>query len=153
MVVMTDLLYPRTDVGCKHHHRNFAVSPPAPSDPQIDPSRGVYGISVAAELVGSAPQNLRLYEARGLLNPARSDGGTRRYSDDDLHRLREIGQLLEDGLNLAGIGTVLALQAANRALQAELDDARRALTDSVGDRRTPRPSPPVSGPPLDNGIR
>jgi len=95
-------------------------------DSQIGSSRGVYGISVAAELVGSVPQNLRLYEARGLLSPARSDGGTRRYSNDDLDRLREIGRLLDDGLNLAGIATVLALQAANRALQAELDHARQA---------------------------
>jgi MerR family transcriptional regulator/heat shock protein HspR len=102
------------------------MSPPPP-DGQIGSSRGVYGISVAAELVGSAPQNLRLYEARGLLSPARSDGGTRRYSDDDLHRLRQIGKLLDEGLNLAGVATVLALQAASRALQAELDDARRAL--------------------------
>jgi MerR family transcriptional regulator/heat shock protein HspR len=53
-----------------------------------DANRGLYGISVAAELVGSAPQNLRLYETRGLINPARSQGGTRRYSDDDLVRLR-----------------------------------------------------------------
>jgi MerR family transcriptional regulator, heat shock protein HspR len=112
--------------------RKIAMSSPAP---QIASSRGVYGISVAADLVGSAPQNLRLYEARGLLSPARSDGGTRRYSDDDLHRLREIGQLLEDGLNLAGVATVLALQAANRALQAELDDARQALTDKLGHRK------------------
>jgi DNA-binding transcriptional MerR regulator len=88
-----------------------------------DPTRGVYGISVAAELVGSAPQNLRLYEARGLLTPARSDGGTRRYSEDDLDRLREIGQLLEDGLNLAGITMVLALRADNELLQRRLDEA------------------------------
>jgi MerR family transcriptional regulator/heat shock protein HspR len=89
------------------------------------PSRGVYGISVAAELVGRAPQNLRLYEARGLVTPARSPGGTRRYSDSDLTRLREIGRLLEDGLNLAGVAAVLALQAVNQALRAELDDAQR----------------------------
>ena len=93
-------------------------------DDRPDPSRGLYGISVAAELVGSAPQNLRLYETRGLINPARSQGGTRRYSDDDLVRLRQIGRLLDDGLNLAGIAAVLALQAANRALQAELDRTR-----------------------------
>jgi DNA-binding transcriptional MerR regulator len=80
---------------------------------------------VAAELVGSAPQNLRLYETRGLINPARSPGGTRRYSDDDLVRLRQIGQLLDDGLNLAGIAAVLTLEAANHALQVELDDTRR----------------------------
>jgi MerR family transcriptional regulator/heat shock protein HspR len=89
-------------------------------------SLGVYGISVASELVGNAPQNLRLYEARGLISPARSDGGTRRYSEDDLTRLRQIGQLLDDGLNLAGVAAVLALQATNRALQDELDRARRA---------------------------
>ena len=90
-----------------------------------DPGRGLYGISVAAELVGSAPQNLRLYETRGLITPARSQGGTRRYSDDDLTRLRQIGRLLDDGLNLAGIAAVLALQAANQALQVELDHTRR----------------------------
>jgi MerR family transcriptional regulator, heat shock protein HspR len=93
-------------------------------DDHLDPSRGVYGISVAAELVGSAPQNLRLYEARGLITPARSSGGTRRYSGTDLIRLREIGQLLDDGLNLAGVAAVLALQAVNQALQADLERAR-----------------------------
>ena len=94
-------------------------------DGRPDPSRGLYGISVAAELVGSAPQNLRLYETRGLITPARSQGGTRRYSDYDLNRLRQIGRLLDDGLNLAGIAAVLALQAANQALQVELDDTRQ----------------------------
>src|SRR5271165_2152026 len=93
-------------------------------DDRPDATLGLYGISVAAELVGSAPQNLRLYEARGLITPARSAGGTRRYSDSDLTRLRQIGQLLDDGLNLAGVAAVLVLQAVNRALQAELDDAR-----------------------------
>jgi MerR family transcriptional regulator, heat shock protein HspR len=90
-----------------------------------DATRGLYGISVAAELVGSAPQNLRLYETRGLISPARSQGGTRRYSDDDLVRLREIGRLLDDGLNLAGIAAVLALQAVNQELQTRLDQTRR----------------------------
>ena len=93
-----------------------------------DPNRGLYGISVAAELVGSAPQNLRLYETRGLINPARSQGGTRRYSDDDLVRLREIGRLLDDGLNLAGIAAVLTLQAANRELQIQLDQTRQRVS-------------------------
>lgn len=105
------------------------MNQPGPTDRRPPSSRGVYAISVAAELVGSAPQNLRLYEARGLLTPARSNGGTRRYSDDDVNRLREIGRLLENGLNLAGIATVLALQAANHALQTELDHARQASTD------------------------
>jgi DNA-binding transcriptional MerR regulator len=88
----------------------------------------VYGITVAAELVGTGVQNLRLYEARGLLNPARSAGGTRRYSGADLARLREIGRLLDDGLNLAGITAVLELQAANRVLQDQLDQERRQAT-------------------------
>jgi MerR family transcriptional regulator/heat shock protein HspR len=87
-----------------------------------DPSRGVYGISVAASLVGNAPQNLRLYEARGLVTPARSDGGTRLYSEDDLVRLREISELLGNGLNLAGIHMVLGLQEENERLQSELDE-------------------------------
>ena len=87
-------------------------------------ARGVYGISVAAELVGSAPQNLRLYETRGLISPARSQGGTRRYSDDDLVRLREIGRLLGDGLNLAGIAAVLDLQAVNQELRDQLARTR-----------------------------
>ena len=90
---------------------------------ETDPSRGVYGISVAASLVGNAPQNLRLYEARGLVSPARSEGGTRLYSEDDLERLREINDLLENGLNLAGIHMVLGLQEANERLQRELDGA------------------------------
>jgi MerR family transcriptional regulator, heat shock protein HspR len=89
-----------------------------------DPSQGVYGISVAASLVGNAPQNLRLYEARGLVTPARSDGGTRLYSEEDLARLRVISELLENGLNLAGIHMVLGLQEENERLQSELDERR-----------------------------
>ena len=89
--------------------------------PEPDPGRAVYSISVAADLVGNQPQNLRLYEARGLVTPDRSDGGTRRYSEDDLDRLRTIGGLLEDGLNLAGIDRVLELQAANEALRRQIE--------------------------------
>ena len=81
---------------------------------------GVYGISVAAELVGMGPQTLRLYESRGLVEPARTAGGTRRYSADDLARLQRIGQLLEAGLNLVGVAMVLELEAANAALHAQL---------------------------------
>jgi MerR family transcriptional regulator, heat shock protein HspR len=98
------------------------MDPQLPADSHPSPSRGVYGISVAAELAGSAPQNLRLYEARGLLIPARSEGGTRRYSDDDIARAREIGRLLDAGLNLAGVAMVLRLQVANEVLQSQLDD-------------------------------
>jgi DNA-binding transcriptional MerR regulator len=87
---------------------------------QPDDGRGVYGISVAAELVGMGVQTLRLYEARGLLEPQRTEGGTRRYSADDLDRLRRIGDLVSAGLNLAGIGMVLNLEAENTRLRAEL---------------------------------
>lgn len=87
-----------------------------------DPDRGVYGISVAAELTGLGVQTLRLYERRGLLSPDRTDGGTRLYSSDDLDRLRRITDLLESGLNLAGIALVLQLEEENAALRAQLDD-------------------------------
>ena len=82
-------------------------------------ARGVYGISVAAELVGMGPQTLRLYERRGLLEPARTAGGTRRYSERDLARLRRIGTLLADGLNLAGVAAVLDLEEDNAQLRAD----------------------------------
>jgi MerR family transcriptional regulator/heat shock protein HspR len=87
-----------------------------------DREQGVYGISVAAELVGMGVQNLRAYEARGLLEPDRTEGGTRRYSADDLDRLRRIGDLLDAGLNLAGIGMVLDLQDQNSALRRRAHD-------------------------------
>ena len=85
---------------------------------QPDTALGVYGISVAAELVGTGVQSLRAYEARGLLEPTRTQGGTRRYSANDLDRLRRIGQLLNAGLNLAGIAMVLDLQDENNRLRA-----------------------------------
>ena len=99
-----------------------------------DPSRGVYGISVAASLVGNAPQNLRLYEARGLVAPARSEGGTRLYSENDLERLLVIADLLGDGLNLAGVHMVLDLQGENERLQGELDK-RSSETDGARSSR------------------
>ena len=92
--------------------------------PAVDPSRGVYGISVAAELAGMGIQSLRLYEARGLLQPARTDGGTRRYSADDLDRLHRIGQLVDAGVNLAGIAMVLDLETQNQQLRADRHDPR-----------------------------
>ena len=91
-----------------------------------DPDRALYGITVAAELVGMRVQNLRLYEARGLLEPHRTAGGTRRYSGNDLERLRRIGQLLDEGLNLAGIGKVLGLES--RVEHLETQAARRRGT-------------------------
>jgi MerR family transcriptional regulator, heat shock protein HspR len=88
-------------------------------------TRGLYAISVAAELVGTGQQNIRLYERKGLLTPARTAGGTRRYSDVDLETLRRIGTLLDEGLNLAGIRMVLELEAANKSLSEDLARSRR----------------------------
>src|SRR3954462_13639157 len=100
----------------------------AVSVPMPDSARGVYGISVAAELVGMGVQTLRLYEARGLLEPERTEGGTRRYSANDLDRLRRIGDLLNAGLNLAGIAMVLDLEQENNQLRAEKDEQPRLTT-------------------------
>lgn len=88
----------------------------------LDGDRGVYGITVAAELVGMGVQTLRLYEARGLLAPDRTDGGTRRYAPNDLDRLRRIGELVDAGLNIAGIAMVLDLEADNARLLAEKEE-------------------------------
>lgn len=90
-----------------------------------DAGLGVYAISVAAELVDMGSQSLRLYERRGLLEPSRSPGGTRRYSSRDLDRLRRIADLVATGLNLAGVAMVLDLQDTNARLQADLDATRR----------------------------
>ena len=89
-----------------------------------DRDRGLFSISVAAELAGLHPQTLRIYEREGLLDPARSAGGTRRYSARDMDRLQEICALTADGLNLAGIRRVLQLQEETRHLQAKLDRLR-----------------------------
>lgn len=83
--------------------------------------RGVYAISVAAEMVAMQVQNLRVYERRGLLRPDRTDGGTRLYSADDIDRLHRIRELLADGLNLVGIARVLDLEAENARLRSRLD--------------------------------
>jgi len=112
------------------------------SNAEPDPGRGVYAISVAAELVGMGPQTLRLYERRGLLEPVRSGGGTRRYSSEDLERLRRIAHLVATGLNLTGVAMVLDLQDTNARLQADLDErgeegAHPAGVDGTGRVRKP----------------
>ena len=102
--------------------------------PWADPAHGLYSISVAAEIAGLHPQTLRIYEREGLLEPARSAGGTRRYSHNDITRLMEITALTGDGLNLAGIRRVLALQEETRRLHGEIARLKAA-------RRSPA-SPP-----------
>jgi len=93
---------------------------------ELDPGRAVYSISVASELSGVDPQMLRAYEQRGLLTPFRTEGGTRRYSRDDLDRIAEITSLLDDGLNLAGIGQVLQLREESRRLNAQVGELEAA---------------------------
>ncbi|GAB3793757.1 MerR family transcriptional regulator [Nocardioides ungokensis] len=83
-------------------------------------TRGVFAISVAAEMVSMQVQNLRVYERRGLLEPDRTAGGTRLYSRADVERLQRIGDLLAEGLNLAGIARVLALEDEVRRLRAQV---------------------------------
>ena len=104
---------------------------------------GVYIISVAAELAGVHPQTLRTYERKGLLKPARTSGGTRRYSERDVERVQLIQELTQgEGVNLAGVMRILALQDELDELQHRLDraeedidrvrrEARRALQESV----------------------
>jgi len=86
----------------------------------------VYAISVAAEMAEMQIQNLRVYERRGLVDPARTSGGTRLYSRADVERLVRIRDLLADGLNLAGIARVLALEEDVRRLEAANERLRRA---------------------------
>lgn len=93
--------------------------------------RAVYVISVAAELAGVHPQTLRIYERKGLLEPARTSGGSRRYSEDDLRRLARIAELTEQGLNLAGVKRVLALELEVERLHDELARARREADEAV----------------------
>lgn len=90
----------------------------------VSASRGVYSIAVAAELVGIGEQALRLYERKGLLEPSRTAGGTRRYSENDLAVLRRIIELLDAGVNLVGARHVLKLESANQLLQAQLDELK-----------------------------
>ena len=84
----------------------------------------MYGITVAAELAGMSVQALRLYERKGLVAPARTGGGSRRYSDADIARLRRIGDLIAEGINLTGIARVLGLEADNADLHADNEGLR-----------------------------
>ncbi|HYI62306.1 MAG TPA: MerR family transcriptional regulator [Acidimicrobiales bacterium] len=97
------------------------------------PTSAVYVISVAAELAGVHPQTLRIYERKGLVDPARTPGGSRRYSDDDIALLRRITELTNEGLNLAGVQRVLALEDEVRRLRDRLDDVERAARREVAE--------------------
>ena len=101
-------------------------------------SRALYVISVAAELAGVHPQTLRIYERKGLIEPARTSGRSRRYSEEDIALLRRIQELTSSGINLAGAQRVLDLEdrlarafARIEQLERELASARRAATEAV----------------------
>lgn len=91
----------------------------------------VYVISVAAELAGMHPQTLRIYERRGLVMPARTEGGNRRYSDADIAILKRISELTDEGMNLEGIRRVMHLEIENARLRAELDQAREIARHAI----------------------
>ncbi len=97
------------------------------------PTQAVYVISVAAELAGMHPQTLRIYERRGLVQPARTQGGNRRYSDADIDRLQRISDLAEQGLNLEGIRRVMELEYENSVLRRQLEQAREAARSAQAD--------------------
>lgn len=103
-------------------------------------NHAVYVISVAAELAGMHPQTLRIYERRGLLSPARTQGGNRRYSDTDIERLRRISELAAEGMNLEGIRRVMELEDEVAKVRGELDEARAELAEAraEAERRSPR---------------
>ena len=104
------------------------MSPMSDSNAQL---RAVYIISVAAELAGVHPQTLRIYERKGLLEPARTTGGSRRYSQADIDHLRRIQELTDEGLNLAGVKKVLALEAHIAALESALLQSRAEMAAAV----------------------
>jgi MerR family transcriptional regulator, heat shock protein HspR len=101
-----------------------------PADASPD-SRAVYVISVAAELAGVHPQTLRIYERKGLVDPIRTPGGSRRFSELDLARLRRIQELTAAGLNLEGVRRVLELETEVLRLHAQLDQLRLEARDAV----------------------
>ena len=96
-------------------------------------TQAVYVISVAAELAGMHPQTLRIYERRGLVNPARTQGGNRRYSDADIETLQRISELAAAGMNLEGIRRVMELEHENARLRDELAQARAAAEQARAD--------------------
>lgn len=93
--------------------------------------QAVYVISVAAELAGVHPQTLRIYERKGLVEPGRTQGGSRRYSEADIALLRRIQDLTNDGLNLAGVKRVLELEAEVERLRAQLEAITAQVSDEV----------------------
>ena len=105
-------------------------------------------MAVAAELTGVTPAMLRAYEAKGLIRPHRTAGGTRRYSADNIAEVRRITELLESGLNLAGIEAVLALEEENDGLRAEVDRLQDQPTTSSEAQEQAEPRGILYGAPM-----
>jgi MerR family transcriptional regulator, heat shock protein HspR len=99
----------------------------------IQATRAVFVISVAAELAGMHPQTLRIYERKGLLEPSRTDGGSRRYSQHDIARLHRIAELTNAGLNIEGVRRVMALEDEVQSLRAELAATQAQIRTAVAD--------------------
>jgi MerR family transcriptional regulator, heat shock protein HspR len=104
-------------------------------DLRITFTRAVYVISVAAELAGMHPQTLRIYERKGLVEPSRTGGGSRRYSQRDIARLHRIAELTNAGMNLEGVRRVMELEDEVQRLRDELSQTRIALSRAVEDTR------------------
>ncbi|MEX2105800.1 MAG: MerR family transcriptional regulator [Solirubrobacterales bacterium] len=104
----------------------------------VDEERGVFMISIAAELAEMHPQTLRMYEARGLIAPKRSPKNTRLYSQRDVERLRRIQRMTSEGLNLAGVETVLALEERVEKMRAELERMRQRAKELEQARKRER---------------
>ncbi|MCL6091428.1 MAG: helix-turn-helix transcriptional regulator [Actinobacteria bacterium] len=113
------------------HVANFDDRQKRDRAPQRNGSMAVYVISVAAELAGVHPQTLRIYERKGLLGPARTLGGSRRYSDQDIALLRRIQDLTSSGLNLEGVKRVIELEAEVAKLRQEVEEARAQARRAV----------------------
>lgn len=96
-----------------------------------DRHQAVFVISVAAELAGVHPQTLRIYERKGLVDPARTVGGSRRYSHADIDQLRRIQDLTNEGLNLAGVKRVIELEGEIERLRTRLEKTRTEARDAV----------------------
>ena len=95
--------------------------------PRTQPDRALYIISVAAELAGVHPQTLRIYERKGLIEPSRTSGRSRRYSDRDIALLQRIQELTNEGVSLVGVRKILDLEAQLDALHDQVDDLKEAL--------------------------
>lgn len=110
-----------------------------PSRNDDERNRPLYMISVAAELTGMHPQTLRIYESKGLVNPRRSSGNTRLYSQADIERLELIGRLTDEGINLAGVVRILDMREHEEEMEREIDELRsrvRELEDQVREFKT-----------------